>query len=192
MAILETPSDIRDQLCLFIARAEQLRECKLVQSTFPVSLSLKYNRLKGMQVSLTQPNEENFRSFLLVLRPFISPREPVYLFRIYNLCLRHFTNDRFKHLLEDAREKWKAQLKSDGISFIINNQEQTPEQITDLWLNAEYFHNDDAKRKFLAALDAPGLFLSREKFLYHCLQATRQVLYVYSMAKAALREGLVL
>ena len=87
---------------------------------------------------------------------FISNNEPVFLYKIYNLCQKHLINDKLKEYLIKSREAWKQAQKSTGIILKYNERELTPEYITDLWINGYYFHSDINKLHILNHLLAEG------------------------------------
>lgn len=113
-----------DQLRLFVRRAVELQETPIVKKR-RLKVAFRY-RLKNKQVinsKLEQPEEVEFRSFLLLFRQFISNNEPIYLNRIWNLCINHLSEDRARKIFI----KVKKQLKTDQKS---SNQERLQK-----WIN---------------------------------------------------------
>ena len=181
----------REQLERFLHRADELAGTRVVRAHFPTSLGLSFSASGGTRVSLGQPDEEDLRSFLLTLRQFLSSDEPVFLFRIFNLCQQHITDPEMKRDLAEARGQWAASVKSDGISMTFDGKPITPEYVTDLWINGHYFHNDEGKARALREMAPLETLLSRQKFLGHLIAATQNVLYVANVLRAAMREGLL-
>ena len=178
-----------EQLQLFKARAEELRNTRLIRESFNPGITIRWNRMQGLRFKSREPNEESLRSFLLTFRQFILNDEPVFLFIIYNLCQKHLASDKLKDYLSKSREIWKQAHKSAGITLIYNRRELTPEYITDLWINGYYFHSDTNKLYILNQLLPHERMLVRNQLLNYLLDATRQVLYVDNIIKVALKEG---
>ena len=179
----------RSQLECFLFRADQLQNTRLIQSGFKPSFSMSYDRMKGVQFSSKTPDDDDLRSFLTILRQFISQEETIHLFKIYNLCQQRLSNDNLKHNLMKAREIWQRELKRGGISLIFNGRSVTPERITYLCINVFYFHNDSEKMDALRRLKPHENMLVKHIFLDHLVEATRNVLYVAFIIKVAFREG---
>lgn len=182
---------VREQLELFVAKARELEDGRLFRNDPTHSFSMRWNRVEGLQFASREPNEEDLRSFLLTFRQFISNDEPIYLFRIYNLCQQHLTSDAFKGYLIESRKIWKRQLQKGGFYLTYNGREVTPEQVTDLWINGYYFHNDPSKLRMLRNLLPHEQMVLRFLFLEHILASAQQVMYVSFIIKAAFRDGLL-
>ncbi len=136
-----------------------------------------------------QPDETELRAFLLTFRQFISKKEPIFIYRIYNLCQKSLVNDKFKEHLIKSRSIWEHAQKSCGINLIFNGQKISPEFAVDLWVNGYYFHSDEKKLKTLRDMLLPGRMLSRFQFLSFIQDATRQILYLDNIIKISFKEG---
>lgn len=183
--------NVTEQLGLFRFRAKQLEEARLLRNSASFGLTIRASSTEGMSFSSQEPDEEDLRSFLLSFRQFILNDDPVYLFKIYNLCQKHITSDKLKKYLVQSREAWKKGLKKGGINLIFNEREITPEYVIDLWINGWYFHNDIEKLTKLQRLLPHEHMLVRQHFLSSLLEATWHVLYVAHIVTVALRDGLV-
>jgi hypothetical protein len=73
--------------------------------------------------------------------------------------------------------------------MVIDGKKFTPKAIADFWLYGKYFHNDEDKRRLLVSLVPVPLLLSRQRFMWFCREAARQVLHVASLANASIRDG---
>ena len=180
-----------DQLGLFAHKVEELRSTRLIRFGFSAGFSVSYERMRGVNFSSREPEEEDLRSFLLTFRQFMADREPVFLHTIYNICYQRLTDERFKRLLAEARQIWKDYLKQGGFKLVWNERKVAPEKIFDLWINGVYFHNDAEKRVFLTRIAPHEQSLLRNVFLDFLIEGTRQVLYVGNIVRIALREGLI-
>lgn len=182
--------NIREQLELYKARAEELRHTYLIRRCFNPSITIKWDRMQGLRFESKEPNEEHLRSFLITFRQFISNEEPVFLYRIHNLCQQYLTSDELKGYLVTARKAWKETQKNTGLKLIFSGHELTPEYVTDLWINGFYFHNDQKKRSILKSLLPHERMFVRNQFLNFLMEGTRQVLYLSNIITYALKEDL--
>jgi len=182
--------NIHEQLEMFSARVEQLRNTRLIKKGFNPGITISWDRMKGLRFQSREPDEEDLRSFLLTFRQFISEGEPVFLNRTYTLCQRHLASDELKGYLVESREAWRQAQRSSGIKLVINKQELTPESVTDLWINGYYFHGDHEKLSRLKQLLPHEGMLVRNQFLSYLVDATRQVMYVGNVVTIALKENL--
>lgn len=182
---------VRERFQLFVQRVGELNRTRLAQDGFDWALQIHFDRDHGVSVDLQQPDEDLLRSFLLALRQFMSQGEPVYLFTIYNLCNNHIASDFLRQQLAESRTAWKGALRGTGIGLTIDGREFTPEEATDIWLNGYYFHNDQAYREILAGLQSMDRGLVRTWFLQCITASAKVVVYVGSVVKHALDEGLI-
>src|SRR5262249_13833321 len=141
-------------------------------------ITISWGRMEGLRFKSSTPDEDDLRSFLTIFRKFISDRELVFLYRVYNICQQHITSDTVKGYLIRSREIWKDALKHTGIKLTINRKEFTPEYVTDLWINGYYFHDDAEKITVLKSLLPHERMLVKNQFLNVVVDATRQVFYV--------------
>lgn len=143
-----------------------------------------------MKFKLKQPAEDDLKAYLLTFRQFVLNDEPVFLYRIYNLCMRHLTSAKLKNYLKTSRKIWKDIHKKVGIELVFNKKTLTPEFVTDLWINGYYFHNDEKKAKLLKSLILHERLFVRSKFLDFLIEATNQVVYVNDVITVAFRDSL--
>ena len=182
---------VLDQLGLFRDRAEELKNTRFIKDGYSPNITIKLDRMEGSRFISKEPNEEDLRSFLLTFRLFVSPKEPVFLNRIYNLCQKAITSEMLRDYLINARKAWKQMHKSIGIKLVYNEKKLTPEYVTDLWINGYYFHNDLKKMNILRQLLPHVRMLARTQFLNFLVEATRQVLYVSNIIRYAQEQGLL-
>jgi hypothetical protein len=91
-----------------------------------------------------------FPALLLTFRHFWANDEPSNFRRLLNIVARHAPEARA--LVDGLRTKWNQALFG-GIMFIsFNDENLTANTLFDLWLNAHYFHNDQAKQQALDRL----------------------------------------
>ncbi len=183
---------INEQLELYSHRHQALLNSSLIKSGFAPSFTMNWNHLKGMNFGITQPNEDHLRSFLTIYRKFISKDSPIFIYKIFNICQLHILSDRIKDDLIQARKSWGNELKSGMMRLNINGRELTPEFLCDLWLNAEYFHDDYDKIRDLESVMQSALEyqLIRHNFLDHIWQTTKYIFFVGNVIRFVTKEGL--
>jgi hypothetical protein len=182
----------RESLELFVHKAEELLNSRMILNGFGTSLSFNFNRTEGVSLSSKQPDEELLRSFLLTFRRFISEMEAVFLFRIFNLCQQHLSSDQLKEWLIEARQLWSKEIRggrTGSVNFKLNGQNVNPEYITDLWINGFYFHDSPDKLRELEQLLSNHSLLVRHIFLDHILQAVKYISYTRFIVTVGFREG---
>ncbi|HDZ01485.1 MAG TPA: hypothetical protein ENH52_08490 [Nitrospirae bacterium] len=168
---------------------DELRQTKIVKDGFNSSITIKYEAEKGLHFQSVHPDEEYFRSFLLTFRKFVSEKEPIYLYRIYNICQQYLTNEKDKEYLVKSRNIWKDTLKSSGLKLILNGREMSPEVVTDLWINGYYFHDDIEKVNALNGMLPHERMLIKNQFENFIIEAVRVVLHVGNVVTDSLKEG---
>jgi hypothetical protein len=132
---------VTDQFALFLQQADHLSKRRLMKSGLDTNLAITAGG-GPPTVTWKRPDEEDFRSFLVDLRPFIADGEPVFLDRIYNLIERHVTDPQLR---EEARQSRKILGNArDGSDLYLDDR--TPAQIADAYIDGT-FHVDPAARK---------------------------------------------
>lgn len=173
----------------FVEYVERLHSRQLIkENDLRAWAEIKGDTAAGsLEVRHHEPDEENLRSYLLAFRKCVSDKEPVFVNRIFNLAHRHITDDELVEFLAGARQAWKQSMREGTMGFVVNDEQVTPEEFMDLWINGEYFHDDPEKRARLEAL--AGVPLSRWMFLSALVDATNLVFYLGNMLRLALRDG---
>ena len=178
-----------DQLLLFIKRAEELCATHLMQTGLKPDMSISHSQKDGTTYQLNEPDEDDLRSFLLTYRQFISPNEPVFINKIYNLCQTHVTNPDGRAFLAKARKHWNDLQKNNNLRLVYMGEALAPSEIQDLWINGYYFHNDTAKKARLEKLSNGFQIIFRHQFLAFVTEAARHILYVAGQLKYAFESG---
>jgi hypothetical protein len=142
---------VAQRLELFRERAEELRQAQFLKNTLVAGYELKIEAqlIPGTQdqyetiFSFSPYDAEYLRSFLTLFRRFFLKNDPVVnLFAIYNLCQQHLVNEQYKAYLSKSRHIAVYALKTSGFHLNINERDMTPEFISDVWINAYYFHDN--------------------------------------------------
>lgn len=183
------PSEI---LNLFLARADELVSTRLVTSGgLSTSFNMKFERMKLGTFSISNPDEEQLRSFLLTFRQFVSKGEPILIDAVHNRVWQALAAGNLREQLAEARDHWKQQRRRGPMALIMDEVTYTPEFILDLWINGYYFHNDSRKAETLRRLDPVGGLFVRHVFLDHLVEATRYVVFLRNVIRVARSEGLL-
>jgi len=178
-----------EMLRYFSARADEMGKCRLLKRGFKAELTLHFEIMKPPMFTEAVVDNDDFRSFLTYLRPFVSEDEPVYVNRIANVCWKHLRDEKLKGFLKEARRQWKESLKSGPFKLKISNQLWTPEHTTKLIINGYYFHCDQEKREILEAIPESAKPLIRHQFLDHVIVAVKYVMYVKNLITVAFRDN---
>ena len=117
--------------------------------------------------------------------------EPVFVRRIFNLAQRHIQSDELRSRSAENANIWKGILKSCGLKLVIHNQAITPEYALDLYINGQYFHNDERKRAELQRFRMPETLLVKSQFIAFLAEATMVIARVRWILRAALHDGAV-
>src|SRR3954467_5707674 len=86
----------QEKLHLFVRKAQELSETNLAQKGINAGLSYYGDPVSGLSMELDEPDEDEFRSFLVTFRHFISEKEPVFLNSVFNICSRRLVNEDLK------------------------------------------------------------------------------------------------
>lgn len=137
---------------LFKSRAVELSENSLICNGYRSSVDLQFSNEKGPSLFIKSlPSEEAFRSLLLTFRHFWAKTENCYFLRILNIVDRYVPETR--KFISELRKLWHQTLFG-STQIIIDDTELTSNTLLDLWINAEYFHNDLLKKQELEELIA--------------------------------------
>jgi hypothetical protein len=180
----------REHFGLFVTRADGLSRMPIISSQ---GLSNEWSISMGVGqptvFTAVQPDEDQFRSYLMAFCKFISKGEPLFVGSVHNLCHKHFTSDEFKGHIRNCQRGWKDHCVRSGMKLNINGHDVRPEHIADLWINGRYFHDDPEKAEELKRyMPVP---IIRQEFLNFVIEATRVILGTGYTIKMALRDGAV-
>ena len=143
---------------------------------------------EGFGLSIHNPSEEGLEAFLLRLRPFVLHDSPISLERVYNTAYDAIQSDLLTDCLIQARATWKVARRGGVMRVEQDGRLLRPSYVLDLWLNGFYYHQDPKKR---CELERIVPHASRMVFLTVLVDVTKQIAYVASVLRVALREGLV-
>ncbi|GAB6141906.1 hypothetical protein JCM14076_26350 [Methylosoma difficile] len=137
-----TPDELK-KIRIFKSRTEKLLSNSLIQDGFNWSIGLQIDQ-KGPSFSFQLPSDEAVDSLLMRFRHFWLQDEPCNLFVILNIINRYIPDAR--NHTKPLKESWKMGMLH-STNIIIDDVPLTTEKLIDIWLNAEFFHNDQTEKK---------------------------------------------
>lgn len=180
-----------ERLKLFKRRADELGNLRLVRSEAKMHFRISWDaESKLLRHQITEPDEEDLRSFLMLFRRFISESEQVYINRVFNDCLRFLSDDVLKEEIQKAKEAWQTGMHLGLVRMYVDETNLAPEYVLDLWINGYYFHDDVEKLAELERLLRQPLCLVRMQFLSILPNLTFIILYLGQVVAHGLKEGL--
>ncbi len=185
--------NIKMRLELFREQVVALKERNLMQKGYKASITLTPHREKVWNIEVSWPDEDDLRAFLTVFRLFILDNEPVFLSRIYNICIEHVKDGEVKQSLEKNRRYFHHMHRQGVMGFTYQGNEVTPKDAVDLFINGKYLHiKDEEKRNMLK--DLPDLDEGLFKFQFNdfLLQAIKHIFYMDRVIKKVLDENLLI
>jgi hypothetical protein len=133
-------------LNLFVEKAEELKGCDLLKANHKLSFSIKVSGSQGV-AKTSLPNEEQLRSFLLILRNFYSPREDIHFPKVCQILIDNLEDEDTKRRVSEVAAVYERILARSPISFVEENTPLTPNELLRRWLYGFYHHTDRKKRK---------------------------------------------
>ncbi|MBD9355635.1 hypothetical protein [Methylomonas albis] len=147
-----------DSIRIFKERADKLYCNSIVRREYMPIADLHINH-QGVSHRFQLPSEEAFDSLLMTFRHFWLQDEPCNFFKILKIIDRYVPDAR--NHTKSLKSLWKQGLFH-STHIIIDDVQLTSEKLIDIWLNAEFFHNDKTKRFELESIinridfDSPG------------------------------------
>jgi hypothetical protein len=185
---------VREHFELFVKRAGDLWDEPARKKGFNVSFNMNWCAdTQQLTTTLQEPESTELRSFLMTFRKFISQDSPIHQFYIYNLCRQHIADDAYRQQLMDERAAWqrlKKQAESEfQMRLTVDNCELNIEQITKIWINGHYFHDDVEGMRFLESLPPYQFQAARVIFLDYVIESTKIIFATAHIIHAALQQG---
>jgi len=146
----------------FHNRVAQMKESRIIkENSLGYHISLNFNCTKGFNLERTFPDEDDFRSFLLIIRPFTLNNDPIFYHRILSIIRKKILEEKCLICLNECEGRFKEHIRNRGMVLRINNiskigentkidkNEYQMENIFKLLLNGYYAHMDILKIKEL-------------------------------------------
>lgn len=151
----------------FVSQSERLLARPLMTegrlgSGFTTSHDRSSNKVE-MTINSTEADE--FRSFMMDLRPFISEDEPVFVGKVVNLLLRELQGDEPQQQILSHQRQYKARMKKKVFAPAASTGLERQRDLVDAYLNGRMFHADADKGAPLEALEgAEGQMFAEIEF----------------------------
>jgi hypothetical protein len=176
------------RLQLFLKRCSQLLELEYVKQGVRWEIHLFGESEESSNSG--KPEEEHLRSFLLLFRQFLSESEPVYIKRIFNDVIRCLVDNELKSIVIETRDLWNSSLRCGPFRMIFEEENITPENALDLWINGEYFHSDADKAAKLQKLGKGQGGLARIQLVTSLPELVQLVLYTRCVVEDSFKRNL--
>jgi hypothetical protein len=168
---------------------EMLATSRFLATTPGASLSVSFNRVKGMEIRINELDENDLKAYLTDFRKFTLSNDDLNLFRIFRILDQSLTNDDLRQQLRLARQDWKDKLTKGGIKMTFNDVDLTPEYVIDLLINGWVFHSDhQAWVKFREPWGNP---ITKFQVNNVIVDGTRVLLFRGHAVRIALRDNLL-
>lgn len=174
-----------ERFTLFCDQADRLASRRLVRTGLDTNMTIRGGG-GPTTVTWSRPDEEDFRAFLVDLRPFISDAEPVFLNGIYNLIDQHVTDAALR--AEARRSRSLFQAVASGADF--RRADRSPAQIADDYIDGT-FHVDPEARGRSASPDTFSAELDQWFVHDYSAGVTLRVAEVASILRRAIAGGSV-
>ena len=174
---------------IFLQHVDELRSSSLGQSGLGYGFTFKWNQHKGFSFEGREPAQEQFRSYLMTIRHFISEGEPCFFHRIHNIVFPRLESDELRRYMIKNRESWQRATDACAMGFYVNGARITPQYACDVLMNGVFFHNDAEKRAFYQSLPNDQQCLFRQQVYEYANSISRVVIHTANIINRALSDG---
>jgi len=136
----------------FAQYADELIKTKWVQDGMASSLTIRYDREAGTEVSAELPLWDDVIVFLHKFRPIGLQSEDTNFYRVCNLLAREITHRYFRSFVEQQRQLYSGKTTQAKFRMSLNDVLINSEKMLFDWLNAYEYHRDKEKREFINSL----------------------------------------
>ena len=183
---------IKQRLELFRERVDVLTNTNLLKKGLKSSLKITSHKDKGWKIEISWPEDDDLRSYLTTFRHFILKNSPVFLNRIYKLCIKHVKDSKVKQMLERNRKHWLGIHQQGAMGLSYQGKNVTPKFVVDLFIKGEYFHIEGEEREFLKGLPDEFDKLFKQQFIDFILLANKHIFFLDSVIKKVVNENLLI
>lgn len=174
---------------LFIQRVDELRTLDCLRSIeLPVFGTENLSCEQAWKA--IKPPKGKLSSIIPLFRKFISDSEPIFLHRILNEAYRFTTDNQIRRKIKELKIEWKNCMKSGPFRMTVRGEEITPERVIDLWINAEYLHDDREKYLELEYLGKHPADLPNLQFITSLPRLIEIILDTGDLVKLGLNKSL--
>jgi hypothetical protein len=168
-------SAVVDDLRFFVSQAQQMLNRPLLTSNgLQGGFSLSFNHTTGLRFTAPEPDEEQFRSFMLDFRPFTMNSERIHLGRTMNLLEQYLSDTELRDAVREVRSQWKLAQRG-MVGLVINERNYSADAVLSLFVNGYYFHHDSEKRELVESFGEIGKWLARRTFIDMVIDGVRVI-----------------
>ncbi len=141
----------------FAKLASKLERNSLVQEDIPSTLKVDWSPGEGLKVDTKLPSDEQIDALLMKLRPFLLNDERTNFNRVRNIVRRAASHQRLRKHLDTLQFLYSGQRQQSLFVAGAYSSEQDPkiinsEDMLQVWLNGDRFHQEKEKKKILDAM----------------------------------------
>jgi len=149
---------------------------------YKMTIALKY------AFEMEGPDEEDYRSFLLGLRPFLLKKDPLHFESISADLQGRLTDDELKDACARNRKDWKQVLKGQDVLHV-GAKEYVAVDLFELIAYGELFHVDAARQAEFALLPKPAQDMARFNMFSFGFDAVRVLITQENVIARALETN---
>jgi hypothetical protein len=155
---LEFTDDEWETLQDFARYAAKLEKNALVQEGIPSSLNVNWTAGEGLKVDTKLPSDEQIDGLLMKLRPFLLVKDtPTNFNRVRNIVRKAANNQRVRDHLDTLQYLYSGERQQSLFVAGAYSKETDPriinsDEMLQIWLNGERFHQEKEKEKILNAM----------------------------------------
>jgi hypothetical protein len=155
---LEFADDDWEALQDFAKYAAKLEKNSLVQEGIPSSLTVSWTAGEDRKVDAKLPSDEQIDALLMKLRPFLLNDAPTNFNRVRNIVWKAASNQRMQKHLNTLKFLYSGERLQSLFVAGVSSRDQDPriinsEDMLQVWLNGERFHQEKKKEKILNAIN---------------------------------------
>ena len=182
-----------ERMRLFLSKVNELFDTRLIASGKKPELNIKKDiDSNKINIKISNLDEDDFKSFLLTFRHFVSKKEPIYLPRILNFCIKSLDENELILNLQKAKASWNETLNNEGeFKLKMDGEYIAGEEVLDIWINGYYFHSDfDNNKKIRGYLNNKDLLIVKYKLITILPSLVSVIDYSASVVEKCLKENL--
>ncbi len=155
---LEFTDDEWETLQDYAKYAAKLEKNSLVQEGIPSSLNVSWTEGEGLKVETKLPSDDQIDALLMKLRPFLLVKDtPTNFNRVRAIVRKAADNKRVRDHLDTLQYLYSGERQQSLFVAGAYSKEQDPriinsEEMLQIWLNGERFHQEKEKEKILNAM----------------------------------------
>lgn len=160
---------------LYIRTVEELANASFTRSEVFKSCQIHFEAKRTtngfpLDITLTEPDPDSFRSYLMIMRQFTSDKEPTNFYRVSRLIMKGDFSDELKATTKNIRASFLKAFDVPVFPVTINSRSITAKLVRNLYFNSFYFHRDSEKIAALESLrGSPAEPILRYIFLATCI-----------------------